>query len=191
MERRKKNLFARIRQLGRAHFSVTLSCAKVLWLELIKLLKLTHDKVEITLDEAANLSNTEKHRLVREDPSTTFQYFNRRVSEQMKMLFAKDGPFGTHTPSHYYLRVEFQHRGSPQVHIILWLRDKPDLDPLNQVTFPNILDSIVTCHPSTLDDPELVRLQTHRHTHTCKKHLSKQQAKTRQDHLLNACRFSQ
>jgi hypothetical protein len=38
---------------------------------------------------------------------------------------AEGGPFKGYEITHHYHRIEFQHRGSPHIHMLLWLRDAP------------------------------------------------------------------
>jgi hypothetical protein len=42
----------------------------------------------------------------------------------------KIGPFGEHRIVHYFKRTEFQHRGSPYAHLLIWLEN----DPLEEIS---------------------------------------------------------
>jgi len=61
------------------------------------------------------------------DPVVCCIYFNRLTSIMMNMLLAKRdyNPLGACKVKDYFLRIEFQHRGSPHAHILLWMEGDP------------------------------------------------------------------
>ena len=68
--------------------------------------------------------------------------------------------------------MEFQLQGSPHVYSLWWVKDTPDLQGLRAV--PGFIDKYITTKiPSEGEDDELhtlvMRLQRHKHTHTCQK----------------------
>lgn len=111
---RKKDLFAMIRQLGKPTLFMTLSASELRWDELIKLLNTLAKKFDIS-------------QLISEDPVTCCIYFKRLVDKIMAILCSNKSynPFGKYRVKDYFLRFEFQNRGSPHVHIILWLENDP------------------------------------------------------------------
>lgn len=90
----------------------------------------------------------------------------------MSMLCAKKSynPFGRYRVKDYFLRIEFQHRGSPHAHIILWLENDPaeHLSEQMPYTIQMITDSC-SVDKHDLKDPEMIKNQTHAHTFTCTK----------------------
>ncbi len=73
----------------------------------------------------------------------------------------------------HYFRIEFQHRGSPHAHMIIWLANAPYIDvnsPGSISSVEEFISRIITidsaAHPEIR---ELVARQTHKHSHTCKK----------------------
>ena len=73
--------------------------------------------------------------------------------------------------SDWFYRVEYQQRGSPHIHLLIWLEDAPvyGCDGDDEVT--SFIDEIITCKVPN-NDPELgllVNRQIHRHSQTCKK----------------------
>lgn len=85
------------------------------------------DEKEISLEEAKNLQFKEKARLIRTDPVTCARYFDHRFQTLLKLFRSEDGIFGKHKVIYHYYRIEFQHRGSPHVHGLFWLRDVPSI----------------------------------------------------------------
>jgi len=104
-------LLAQIRQFGLPSFFLTLSSADICWPELLVCLKLTVDKEKITENVASALSHSERSRLIQKDPVTCALHFDNRFKALKKTWSSYDGPFHNHQISHYYYRIEFQHRG--------------------------------------------------------------------------------
>ena len=87
-------------------------------------------------------------------------------------LFSSAEPLGK--ISDWFYRVEYQQRGSPHIHMLLWLENVPQFqeDSDNDVTA--FIDKIITCQ-KPIDNVELLNLvnrQVHRHSHTCRKNTS-------------------
>lgn len=96
------------------------------------------------------------------------------------MLIKKNSIFNEMTVKDYFIRIEFQLRGSPHAHILLWLDESiPAYENKKDGTKEEIIklvDRFITCEYN-VNDP-YVNLQRHRHTHTCYKDKTKK------------CRFS-
>jgi len=129
---KKKDLFAMIRQLGVPSFFITLSPAEIEWPELLVLLVQILEKKKITEEEAEKMDKNAKIDLLRRDPVTTARYFENRVRHLFNFMLNKvNGPFSEHPIVDYYWRVEFQTRGSPHVHMMIWCKNTPVYDRLN------------------------------------------------------------
>ena len=80
------------------------------------------------------------------------------------------------TVKDYWMRTEFQMRGSPHVHSFWWIEGAPKADTVEgRQQAPQFVDQYIsTMLPDSTADPELYRLvsilQVHRHSHTCYKH---------------------
>ncbi|KAG2193629.1 hypothetical protein INT47_007461 [Mucor saturninus] len=145
-------------------------------------------------EEAETLSYDEKARLIQSDPITTARYFDHRFRELKKTWVAEDGPFCEYKISEHYFRIEFQHRGSPHVHMLIWLEDAPiyedkecdTVDEAREVKklICDFVDKIITFSkkwdgsPHTNDASRsnidtwkslLKTRQTHKHTSTCRR----------------------
>lgn len=67
---------------------------------------------------------------------------------------------------HYFKRIEFQHRGSPHAHILLWIENAPvDALEVNRDDAIAMIDKLISV--STTDASGNINLQTHKHTFTC------------------------
>jgi hypothetical protein len=93
--------------------------------------------------------------------------------------------FGLHPPPtidasygpDYALRIEFQMRGSPHLHALIWTSDCPELTNDTKNAYIDYIDRHVQAYlPDKETDPELYDLrktyQTHNHSKTCRKYKS-------------------
>lgn len=170
----RKNVFAMCRQIGRPAFFLTLSANEKNWPKLIQELyrcsKHNVDKIEISEEEAMNLTDFQKTELIREDPVTCVEFFSKRSAKFMKFLSEFESVFGKYKLKDFHVRVEFQMHGSPHEHILLWFEGAPLYDILNEIETGEcaaFIDKFVTCEYDE-NDP-YVRYQMHRHSHTCYK----------------------
>lgn len=170
---RKKDLFAMIRQLGKPSMFLTLSANEIHWPNLLKILHELSDAftdVSVT-DPLVDLTRSMRSHLVNEDPVTCCIYFNKLVDCVMALLQAKGkmNPFGKYRVVDFFQRIEFQHRGSPHAHILLWL-DCDYREPVSE-SMPNTIQLVTDlCSVSRDDLPgDQYNNQVHRHTFTCTK----------------------
>ncbi|XP_050528041.1 uncharacterized protein LOC126898135 [Daktulosphaira vitifoliae] len=169
---RKKELFAMIRQLGAPTAFMTLSANETGWTDLLKILyKLKNNGVDICDEFLSKMSYVQKAELVNEDAITCAIYFNKLVNCLMSILQSKRGnPFGKYRVCHFFKRIEFQHRGSPHAHILLWFDNAPE-DLLNNTRdFIEMVDSLISVSESEASGN--IKLQTHKHTFTCYKNMN-------------------
>ena len=166
---RKKDLFAMIRQLGAPTAFMTLSANETGWINLVKLLyKLKNNEMDVSDEFISNMNYVHKAKLVNEDSVTCAIYFNKLVNCLLKILqYKKKSPFGKYRVIHYFKRIEFQHRGSPHAHILLWLDNAPKNLLSNDKDVIQMIDELVSV--SEADASGNIKLQTHKHTFTCYK----------------------
>lgn len=75
-----------VRQLGKCTFFITFSAAERRWNELLVLLTKLLKKVDISEEDAENLSDEEKNQLIRNDPVSCMRHFDRRYRAINKHL---------------------------------------------------------------------------------------------------------
>ena len=124
----------------------------------------------ITYEDAAKRSDFRESMC--SDPLITPTHFERRFKALLKYVIkGPQSPLGS--VQDYFIRVEFQNRGSAHYHMFFWIKDIPQtitndttpilIEYINQVIHTNIPDETV--------DPELHNLvkslQTHKHTNYC------------------------
>ena len=153
---------------------LTLSAAETQWSELIVILTQVLENKVITLDEAENMNYAKKCDLIRNDPATCVRYFEHRLKCLWKILSAPCGLFQGYELVDKYVRTEFQVRGSPHVHALLWLKNAPKYDkdkPESIEKCVEFIDKLISVSAKPTDFfEELISLECHKHSHTCKKY---------------------
>lgn len=162
-----------MRQLGKPTMFLTLSANELNWPNLLSLLHNLNDyyKDINATNPMIQLRRSMRSHLVNEDPVTCCVYFKKLVQTIVNMLKSKKthNPFGKYCVKDYFLRIEFQHRGSPNAHILLWLENDPK-EPISE-NMP-LTTQLVTdlCSVSRQDlTQDKYDYQVHKHTFTCTK----------------------
>ncbi|CAH0401998.1 unnamed protein product [Chilo suppressalis] len=174
-QRRKNDLFAMMRQLGKQTVFLTLSASEIYWAPLMKCVY--RFKHHIPEDESIDdiileeMTGSQRAELVNGDLVLCCLYFDRLVGCIVNAIKLKKGPFGKYKLIEYFRRVEFQHRGSPHCHMLLWLENAPPDDERRFVNGEHVpktielIDELCTADSSQIGSER--KLQTHRHTHAC------------------------
>ena len=167
------DLLAMFRTLGPPTFFITLTADDMNWPDLLYVLA-RRAGMDITIEDVDSLSTGQKRELLCSDPITTARHFSQRFQKFIAFLKGSSKPIGEVVD--YFWRVEFQLRGSPHVHSLWWVKDAPDLQTVEGLrAVPSFIDQYITTKiPSEGEDDELrtlvMRLQRHKHTHTCQKY---------------------
>ena len=143
-ERAKKDIFAMIRQLGPATLFCSFSSAETKWIHLLRILGKFVDDKEYSDSELENLNWEEKSRLIQSDPVTCARHFDYQFNQFLRYFFMSNAaPLGK--VADWFYRVEYQQRGSPHIHMLIWLEDAPvyGCDGDDEVT--SFTDEIITC----------------------------------------------
>uniref|UniRef100_A0A669AV05 ATP-dependent DNA helicase n=1 Tax=Oreochromis niloticus TaxID=8128 RepID=A0A669AV05_ORENI len=164
-----RDLFSMVRQIGTPQFFVTFSAAEMRWPEVIQAIKRQQGE-EVDFEA---LDWSEKCEILRSNPVTTMRMFDKRVEALFRdLLFSPAQPLGEIID--YFYRVEFQHRGSPHIHMLLWIREKVEVDVDDDQTVCDFVDRYISAQlPDPEKQPELhkkvAELQKHskNHTKTC------------------------
>ena len=162
---------AMIRQLGMPSLFLTFSAAETWWPEL--LISLYYEKYgkSLTFDDVAKMTWAEKVGLIRENPVTTARHFDHRFRNYFNLVVKPVLGYND-SEDDYFLRVEFQNRGSPHVHMIIWhhVAPKYKVDDTSQVC--QYIDKYITVDlpgNSIAEIPQYLLCQFHSHTLSCKK----------------------
>ena len=111
-----------IRQLGPATLFCSFSSAETKWIHLLRILGKLVDNKNYTDEELENLNWEEKCRLIQSDPVTCARHFDYQFNMFLRTFLMSDiAPLGK--IKDWFYRVEYQQRGSPHIHMMLWLDD--------------------------------------------------------------------
>ena len=139
-------------------------------MHLLKILGKLVDQRDYTDEELENLNWEGKCRLIQSDPVTCARHFDFQFNTFMKKFLLNEiAPLGKIRD--WFYRVEYQQRGSPHVHMLIWLEDVPVFGVDKDQDVSSYIDKIITCR-KPYDDTTLLNLvnrQMHRHSHTCRK----------------------
>ena len=164
---------AMVKQLGIPTWFMTLSCADLRWPELFQIIARTQGK-NLTNEQVTALSYNERCSIYNLNPVVVAKHFQYRVETFFtEVLLAKSNPIGKIV--YYALRIEFQMRGSPHLHALIWTSDCPKLTPETKQEYIDFIDKHVHAFlPNQEQDKELHELvktyQKHTHSKTCRKY---------------------
>uniref|UniRef100_A0A3B5QQ24 ATP-dependent DNA helicase n=1 Tax=Xiphophorus maculatus TaxID=8083 RepID=A0A3B5QQ24_XIPMA len=167
-----RDLHAMVRQLGKPTFFCTFSAAEMRWPEVIEAIKGQHGE-QVDFSE---LDWNAKCDILRSNPVTVMRMFEKRVDALFRdLILSPAQPLGA--VDDYFYRVEFQARGSPHIHAVIWIKDAPEMeDPSCCGEVIKFIDRHISCQlPDETRDPELhkivteVQMHSKKHSKSCKK----------------------
>lgn len=109
-----------VRQIGLPTIFFTLSAADYHWPDLFRLIVPGQDPAQFT--------ERERHELMHDNPFLTANFFNIRAQAFIDLFIKRFFPVAD-----FWYRFEWQHRGSPHVHGLLWLDDSPDCSNIDSL----------------------------------------------------------
>ncbi|XP_068507192.1 uncharacterized protein [Syngnathus scovelli] len=171
-ERTTKDLFAMIRQLGTPTFFCTFSAAEMRWEEVITAIKAQQGEVV----NFAELDWATKCEILRSNPVTTMRMFDKRVEALFRdLILSPAQPIGEVVD--YFYRLEFQHRGSPHIHCLIWVKGAPVFEEASEGAICEFVSRYISAQlPDPEKEPELykkvteVQMHSKSHSKTCVKH---------------------
>ena len=171
------DLLAMIRQLGTPTWFFTLSAADMKWPDMIQTIAKQYG-VCYTDEDVNALSFEDKSNWLRRNPVTAARHFHYRLNVFFQQ-FLKSTAMPLGDIADYAIRIEFQARGSPHAHCVIWVKDAPKYGIDDDQLVCDFIDQYITCGlPS--DEGKLkelvLLLQQHKHSSYCKRH--------------NKCRFT-
>ena len=164
------DLLAMIRQLGTPTWFFTLSAADMKWPDMIQTIAKQYG-VHYTDEQVNALSFDEKSNWLRRNPVTAARHFQYRLNTFFQeFLKSAAKPLGEIVD--YGIRIEFQARGSPHAHCVIWVKDAPKYGVNNDNEVCDFIDKYISCaipeQEGKLKDLVLL-LQQHKHSTYCKR----------------------
>ena len=137
------DLLAMIRQLGTPTWFFTVSAADMKWPDMIQTIAKQYG-VHYTDDEVNALSFDEKSNWLKRNPVTAARHFHYRLN-----VFFQDFLKSTAKPLgeivDYAIRIEFQARGSPHAHCVIWVKDAPKFGDDHNDEICHFIDQYISC----------------------------------------------
>ena len=125
-------------------------------------------------------------KLCTDDPVSVSRKFSLKFHAFFRTVLLKGAVLGE--IEHYYWKKEYQARGAPHYHVLLWIRDAPVIghdDPERVLAW---LQERITCHiPDKGSDPDLHRLVTRYQMHKCSAYCKRRRKCGRT--FITRCRF--
>ena len=173
-EKSKRDLFAMIRQLGIPTFFVTFSAADRRWIEIDNAILISQGKRPMNEEQHKNMTWEQHCDIIMSNPVAAARMFQQRVYTFINnVIMSEANPIGK--VQDYYYRTEFQQRGWPHIHMVVWVQNAPRYseDPEDEVI--EFIDKYISCEVPPASDEELheivTSVQTHskNHTKSCRK----------------------
>ncbi|TKS65455.1 ATP-dependent DNA helicase PIF1 [Collichthys lucidus] len=173
-ERNSPISFFRTPKLEAMAFPVQFPTAEMRWPEVIEAIK-SQQGEEVNFDE---LDWVTKCEILRSNPVTTMRMFDKRVEALYRdLILSPAEPLGKVVD--YFYRLEFQHRGSPHIHCLLWVDGAPVFEEDGDQTICDFVSKYISAQlPDPDTQPELykkvteVQIHSKNHSRTCFKSAS-------------------
>jgi hypothetical protein len=122
-----------------------------------------------------------------EDPISVSRKFSLKFHAFFRKVILKGQVLGI--VDHFYWKKEYQNRGAPHYHVLLWIRDAPLIDRDDPEKVLDWIQDRITCHiPDEQGSPELHRLVTRYQMHKCSKYC-KRRKRCGKTAFITRCRF--
>ena len=152
----KGELKCMIREWGSPTFFLTLTCAEYDSADISQYLRKVNN-----VPQSYNIA-----RLCTEDPISVSRQFSYKFHDFFNIVIMKWAVLGM--VDHYYWKKEYQMRGAPHYHIVLWIRDSPVLGRDSPEKVLSFIQERITCHiPDSKTTPDLHALVTKYQMHKC------------------------
>jgi hypothetical protein len=166
--RRTSEALSMVREFGAPTWFVTLSCAEYYWRDMDDFLRKANPDVSDGESVTA---------LCVSDPVSVMRQFENRFNAMLR--FIKDAkPLGE--VAHWFWRLEFQSRGAPHIHMLLWIKGAPSIGSSDPQDILRYIQEHVSCAlPDVEQDPILNELVKKFQIHVCISYCTKRNRRCR------------
>lgn len=135
-----QEICAIIKQLGLPTWFTTFSAAETRWNEVIETLLLLHNDKRSVND----IEWSERCSLINNNPVMCARMFDHHVVALFRdVIMSPAAPLGIVVD--YCYRAEFQQRGSPNIHCLLWIKDAPKFNENSDEKVCHFIDKYISC----------------------------------------------
>ena len=122
-----------------------------------------------------------------EDPVSVSRKYSLKFHAFFREVIMKGQVLGI--VDHFYWKKEYQNRGAPHYHVLLWIRDAPVIDRDEPDKVLDFIQERITCSiPDEKASPELHRLVTRYQLHKCSKYC-KRRKRCGKTSFVTRCKF--
>jgi len=156
---KKSDVMAMVREYGSPTFFLTFSCAEY-----------SSPEIDAYLRKVNEVSDTyPTSKLCTEDPISVSRKFSQKFRDFFTTVLLNGQVLGKVT--HYFWKKEYQARGAPHYHVLLWIEGAPVIGKHSDKDVLSWIQNRIVCHiPDEKTSPELHRLVTKFQLHTCSKY---------------------
>ena len=177
---RKCEVECMVREFGPPTLFLTCSCAEYESADIAEYLKLVNG---IPLDQKCDIG-----KLCTLDPVSVTRQFTHKFTSFFKNIIVKGKVFGE--VKHWYWKKEYQARGAPHYHFLLWIKDAPVVGETPPEKVLSWIQERISCHiPNPKTNPELHRLVTRYQLHKCTTYCKRKQKLKGTNAFITKCRF--
>ena len=169
-------VLAMIRTLDIPTWFLTLSAADLHWPELVQAVGRQYGQL-FTREDVMKMDWQTKADKLMSNPVTACEMFQHRVDVFFsEYILSNEHPLG-HVHD-YVIKIEFQERGSPHAHCLLWVKNSPRIDVDSDEEVCNFIDEYISGEIPDNEEgneeiQELVKkLETHSHSAYCRRNSS-------------------
>ena len=156
----KRDVKCMIENYGPATWFITISPAEWMWFDLRDYL--------ITVNPS--MKNNTISEMIALDPIATSRFFDNKFKAFLDFIKSPDNTIGE--VEHYFWRREYQSRGMPHMHLLVWIKNAPILGISSPEEIGEFILKYCSCKlPDKRKSPELhkriLNHQTHKHNSYC------------------------
>ena len=170
------DVLAMLYSLGILTWFLTLSAADLHWPEMIQAVALQLGR-RLSRDDVMKMSIAQRSTYLQQNPITGVHMFQHRLESFFSQYLLNNAhPLGHITD--YVIKIEFQMRGSPHAHCLLWVKDAPKINQHSDDDVCRFIDKYITAIiPKGICEREndvniMKSLQTHTHSDYCHRNKS-------------------
>ena len=157
-----------LQTLGIPTWFQTLSAADLHWPEMIEAVAVQFGG-KLSQKRCIKVSNADRIRYLHQNPITGVCMFQHRIEAFFSEYLLSDAhPLGHITD--YVIKIEFQLRGSPHAHCLLWVKNAPKIDKGPDDVVCPFIDKYITVviPPIALENEHDIKLMENlqKHTHS-------------------------
>ena len=131
-----------LHSLGIPTWFLTLSAADLHWPEMIQAVALQLGRI-LSRDDVLKMSIAQRSTYLQQNPITGVCMFQHRLQSFFSQYLLNDAhPLG-HIMD-YVIKIEFQMRGSPHAHCLLWVKDAPKINKDSDDDVCRFIDKYIT-----------------------------------------------